>query len=159
MAVEIERKFLLRSDAWRERVERSEAMSQFYLANGPATSIRIRIAGASAWLNIKGRTIGARRLEFEYPVPLKDARQMQAAFEGPRIDKTRHYLRVGQHRWEVDEFHGDNAGLVVAEIELGAEDEIFARPGWLGAEVTDDVRYYNVSLAERPWQDWARGTD
>jgi adenylate cyclase len=88
-----------------------------------------------------------------------EARQAQAAFEGPQVEKTRHYLTVAGHRWEVDEFHGNNAGLVVAEIELGDEDETFARPGWLGAEVTGDVRYYNVSLAEQPWQDWAHGTD
>lgn len=154
MAIEIERKFLVCSDAWRAGVERAEDMMQIYLASAAEISIRVRITGPRAALNIKGCTVGARRQEFEFPVPVNEARELCAAFGGPRIEKTRHYLRHGGHLWEVDEFGGDNAGLVVAEIELEDEQEAFARPDWLGAEVTGEERYYNVCLATRPWREW-----
>lgn len=155
MAIEIERKFLLASDAWRSEVERSQAMDQGYLG-GERASVRVRIAGEAAFLNIKSRQGGAARLEFEYPLPLDDARQLldQLALPG-RIAKRRHYLHRAGHVWEIDEFEGDNAGLVVAEIELGSEDEAFERPPWLGAEVTDDLRYYNSALAQHPYCRWA----
>jgi adenylate cyclase len=155
MAVEIERKFLVRSDAWRNAVTRSDAMTQFYLASVPQLSIRLRIVGERATLNIKGRTVGRRRMEFEYPVPLADARALGELADGPRIEKLRHYLPAGRRTWEIDEFLGDNAGLVVAEIELQFEDEPIDQPDWLGREVTGDARYYNVCLAERPWREWA----
>ncbi len=156
MGVEIERKFLVASDAWRPQVRRSEPTRQMYLASHEGCSIRVRIAAGRASLNIKGRTLGARRLEYEYPVPLEDAHSMWDGLGGPSIEKIRHIVEVGGHTWEVDEFGGANAGLVVAEIELSAEDEAFARPEWIGEEITEDFRYYNVCLAERPWGEWRR---
>ncbi len=154
MGVEIERKFLVNSDDWRASVARSEPMSQAYLASHDGCSIRIRLAGEAAQLNIKGRTVGARRLEFEYPVPREDAEAMLNGLGGPRVEKTRHYIPAGDLTWEVDEFSGDNAGLVVAEIELPAEDASFPRPDWLGKEVTGDERYYNMALAQCPYRQW-----
>jgi len=154
MGVEIERKFLVTSDAWRPHVLRSEPMRQMYLASHEGCSIRVRIGAGRASLNIKGRTLGARRLEYEYPVPLEDADSMWSELGGASIEKVRHFLEIGGHTWEIDEFGGANDGLVVAEIELSREDEAFARPDWLGAEVTGDFRYYNVCLAERPWPEW-----
>jgi adenylate cyclase len=154
VAVEIERKFLLRGDAWRAQAQRSLRMVQAYLG-GERCSIRVRIEGEEAFLNLKSRDLGTRRLEFEYPVPLEEAEHMLAAFGGQQVAKTRHFVERGGHTWEIDEFSGDNAGLVVAEIELAAEDEAFERPDWIGAEVTMDPRYYNVNLARTPFRDWA----
>lgn len=153
MAVEIERKFLLRSPAWRALARDRTPMEQGYLG-GDRCSVRVRIEGESAFLNIKSRTAGVRRLEFEQPLPLEDARAMLEAFCPQRVRKWRHHVEVGTHVWEIDEFLGENAGLVVAEIELAAEDEPFARPDWLGAEVTDEARYYNLNLAATPYSRW-----
>lgn len=157
MAIEIERKFLLASDAWRAQVSRSIPMDQGYLG-GERASVRVRVAGDEAWLNIKARQRGSARLEFEYPIPVDEAQQMLDALALPgRIRKVRHHVTVGQHLWEIDEFACDNAGLVVAEIELAAADEGFERPEWLGLEVTDDIRYYNAALAEQPYSRWSDG--
>lgn len=158
MGIEIERKFLVTSDAWRSDVESSETMVQGYFAGDEHASVRVRVSGERARLNIKGKTLGARRLEFEYPVPLSDARDMLRELARERvIAKTRHYVRHGDHRWEIDEFDGANRGLVVAEIELAAEDEPFERPAWIGREVTDEARYYNICLVNHPYRDWADG--
>ncbi len=154
MGLEIERKFLLRSDAWRPEVVRRTRMVQAYLG-GERCSIRVRIEGDAAFLNLKSKDLGARRMEFEYPVPLAEAEQILAAFGGAQVAKTRHYVQRGTHLWEIDEFSGDNAGLQVAELELSAEDEAFERPAWLGDEVTQDPRYYNVALARQPYSTWA----
>ena len=153
MAIEIERKFLLKNDAWRAQAQRSVRMVQAYLG-GERCSVRVRIEGEAAFLNLKSKDLGAKRLEFEYPVPVDEAEAMLAAFGGPQVAKTRHYVVRGAHTFEIDVFSGDNAGLVVAEIELAAEDEAFERPDWLGAEVTDDPRYYNVALARNPFSTW-----
>jgi adenylate cyclase len=154
MAVEIERKFLLASDAWRAAVERSERLVQGYLG-GERASVRVRIGGDSAFLNIKARVRGAERLEFEYPIPLADAEQMLDALSLPgRVEKIRHHLRLDGAHFEIDEFLGDSRGLLVAEIELDSVDAAFPRPAWLGREVTDESRFYNVALAERPYAQW-----
>lgn len=155
MAVEIERKFLLSSDAWRDEVLRSQRMTQGYLARGANAAVRVRISGDRAELNVKSTRDGIHRLEFEYQIPLRDAEELVAQVALRHvIDKTRHIVRQGGHTWEIDEFHGENAGLVVAEIELGAAGEAFARPAWLGQEVSEDARYYNSSLSERPYSTW-----
>jgi adenylate cyclase len=155
MAVEIERKFLLAGEGWRNAVEHSERLAQGYLG-GSRASVRVRIGDGRAWLNIKARVRGAERLEFEYEIPLADGEQLLAELAEPgRIDKVRHHVRHAGALWEIDEFAGDNAGLVVAEIELDAVDAEFARPAWLGREVTDEARYYNLALAERPYAHWA----
>lgn len=154
MATEIERKFLVSGDDWRHGA-RCRRIRQGYLSDAPERSVRVRIVGNEAWLTIKGQTTGYSRVEFEYPLPATDAlRLLETLCLQPIIDKTRHELRHGAHLWEVDEFHGANAGLVIAEIELSAEDEHFDRPPWLGAEVSDDPRYFNASLARRPFKDW-----
>jgi adenylate cyclase len=156
VGVEIERKFLVTSDQWRSEIDSSDFMMQGYFGGDEHTSVRVRIVGDRAWLNIKGKTLGARRLEFEYPVPLSDAQDMLRELARKRvIAKTRHYVRHGGHCWEIDEFEGANKGLVVAEIELDAEDECFERPAWVGAEVTEEARYYNICLVTHPYADWA----
>jgi adenylate cyclase len=154
MALEIERKFLLAGEGWRTQIESSERLAQGYLG-GTRASVRVRIGGRCAWLNIKSRELGHSRQEYEYEIPLADAEAMLASLaDGPVIEKTRHLVRQGAHLWEIDEFAGDNQGLVVAEIELGHPDEAFERPDWLGAEVTDDARYYNVNLVAHPYTRW-----
>lgn len=161
MGIEIERKFLVVGDAWRSAARRSARMAQAYLNDAAALaagrehcSVRVRIAGEQGFLNIKSREVGPSRQEFEYPLPLADAHALLDLCSGGMIDKTRHYIQVGAHLWEVDEFLGDNQGLVVAEVELAAEDERFELPEWAGREVTDDLRYYNLSLSERPYDRW-----
>lgn len=155
MGLEIERKFLLASDAWRAQVIRSESLWQGYLTTRERCSIRIRIAGEQGHLNIKSATLGVARHEFEYPVPLAEARELLELFcAGRSLVKTRHEVRVGGHTWEIDVFEGPNAGLVVAELELDSAEEPFERPMWLGREVSDDPRYYNTSLIEKPFSTW-----
>jgi adenylate cyclase len=154
MALEIERKFLLASEAWRAHVESCERLAQGYLG-GTRASVRVRIGGGRAWLNIKSRELGHSRQEYEYEIPLADGEAMLASLaDGPVIEKTRHRVRHGAHGWEIDEFEGDNRGLIVAEIELAHPDEGFERPDWLGAEVTDDARYYNSNLVAHPYSHW-----
>jgi adenylate cyclase len=153
MPHEIERKFLVRDESWREGAA-GRRMRQGYLSLDPERTVRVRISGERAWLNVKGRTEGVRRLEFEYPIPVDDATALLALCGSAVVDKTRYLVRHDVHTWEVDEFHGDNAGLLVAEIELTQEDEPFVRPAWLGAEVSEDARYYNASLAQRPFRSW-----
>lgn len=161
MGIEIERKFLVTGDAWRDATHEVVPMAQGYLNDMGAmdrgeqkASVRVRIQGDEAYLNLKSRELGHTRQEFDYPIPVDDARALLALCVGGLIDKRRHLVRHGGHLWEVDEFLGDNAGLVVAEIELDHAEEAFARPGWLGEEVTDDPRYYNLALASRPYTQW-----
>jgi adenylate cyclase len=155
MAKEIERKFLLAGEAWRDEVESSERMVQGYLNDEGPVSVRARIAGPRAWLNIKSRTLGISRDEFEYEIPLADAeRMLNHLTTGPVIDKTRHFVRRGGHLWEIDEFHGENDGLIVAEVELEHVDQPFDKPAWLGEEVSHEARYYNVSLVKKPYSQW-----
>ena len=162
MAIEIERKFLVTGDGWRRAAREVVPMAQGYLNDLAAmdrgtmkASVRVRIAGDRAFLNLKSRELGHTRQEFEYPIPLVDARALLALSVGGLIDKRRHYIEHEGHLWEVDEFLGDNAGLVVAEIELASADEPFAKPSWIGAEVTDSPRYYNLALATRPYSQWS----
>ena len=166
MAIEIERKFLVAGDAWRAAAHKVVPMAQGYLndlaalnlpdgsAGAMKTSVRVRIAGDAAFLNLKSRELGHTRQEFDYAIPVDDARALLALSVGGLVAKRRHYVHHEGHLWEVDEFLGDNAGLVVAEIELGRADEPFSRPAWLGQEVTDEPRYYNLALATRPYARW-----
>ena len=154
MGTEIERKFLVEGHDWRQG-SRARRLRQGYLSPDPERSVRVRLVGDDAWLTIKGASAGCARVEFEYPIPTQDALHLlDELCIRPVIDKTRHDVRYGAHRWEIDEFHGANEGLVIAEIELAAEDEHFERPPWLGAEVSDDPRYYNVNLARHPFSNW-----
>ena len=155
MALEIERKFLLRSDEWRAQVTHRELLRQGYLSSGSQCSIRARVAGEQAWLNLKARRSGMTRLEFEYPIPVEDANEiLNELARGPILEKYRHLIPAGEYVWEVDEFLGANAGLIVAEIELTSEAAQFERPSWLGEEVTEDERYYNFNLAQKPYTEW-----
>ena len=161
MGIEIERKFLPRSDAWRAAAHKVVPMAQGYLndlalveSGAMRASVRVRIEGDAAFLNIKSRELGARRQEFEYPVPVAEARALLKLCVGGLVEKHRHYVEHAGHLWEVDEFLGDNAGLVVAEIELASEDETFAQPDWVGVEATHAARYYNLALASRSFSQW-----
>lgn len=161
MAIEIERKFRVRGEVWRAAAHAVVPMAQGYLNDAASiasgvqkASVRVRIEGDAAFLNIKSREIGPARQEFELPLPVDDAHALLALCVGGRIEKRRHLVRHGAHLWEVDEFLGENAGLVVAEIELSAVDEAFDAPDWLGTEVTGEVRYYNLALAARPFTQW-----
>jgi len=152
MGIEIERKFLVAGNDWQAGADEGRSIRQAYLANGGAASVRIRVlgdrGGKSARLTIKSRGGGLSRAEFEYPVPVADALELMALRSGNVIEKTRYRVPAGPDRvWEVDVFAGVHAGLVLAEIELGAEDELFERPDWLGEEVTGDPRYANAALA------------
>ena len=170
MGIEIERKFLLQNDLWRAAVHEVVPMAQGYLndlamvdSGAVNTSVRVRIEGDTARLNIKSRELGSTRQEFDYQIPMADAHALLALCVGGIIDKRRHLVEHAGHLWEIDEFLGDNAGLVVAEIELASADEAFARPAWLGAEATHAQRYYNLALASRPYSQWSederRATD
>lgn len=155
MAVEIERKFLVKNASWRDAVIDREAIQQGYLAQSGLATVRVRVKGERGFITIKGPTNGVTRSEFEYEVPVADARSMIETLSLlPVIDKVRHLVPVGEHVWEVDVFAGENAGLVLAEIELASEDEPFVLPDWAGAEVSDDPRYYNSSLARHPFRSW-----
>lgn len=156
MALEIERKFLVTGTAWRSA--HSTLYRQGYLNRDPQRTVRVRVAGEQAWLTIKGITTGATRAEFEYPIAVADAQQMLALCDGPLVEKIRHITVHEGMRWEIDEFLGANAGLVVAEIELEHEDQAWARPAWLAAEVTHEARYFNSNLATHPYTQWRTGT-
>ncbi len=153
MAIEIERKFLVLGDNWRSGATATE-YQQGYLAIEPRCSVRVRRSGVGAWLSIKGASAGLARPEFEYPIPPDDAAALLDLCLPGVISKTRYVLTHGEHRWEIDEFHGDNDGLLLAEIELAREDEVFDKPDWLGEEVSDDPRYYNAALSARPYCQW-----
>jgi len=155
MGLEIERKFLLKNDGWRVCAHHCERFRQGYLNNEIYCSVRVRTSDDHAWLNIKGLTIGAKRQEFEYEIPLVDAHEMlDTLSRKPVIEKVRYFVKVGGHVWEIDEFEGDNEGLIVAEIELSHQDETFEVPDWIGEEVTHDLRYYNTELAQHPFNSW-----
>jgi adenylate cyclase len=155
MAVEIERKFLVASDSWKAQVESESSLKQGYLSAEEALSVRVRIAKGKGQLTIKGGTSGISRSEYEYDIPLDDAQEMIANLvSGSVIDKTRYKVRCGDHLWDLDVFHGDNQGLVMAEVELASESEAFLMPDWAGQEVSDDPRYYNANLITHPFCDW-----
>ncbi len=157
MGLEIERKFLLRDDAWRKEASRSVEMLQGYLSGeGGKASVRVRLEGETARLNIKAAVVGAARAEYDYEVPAADAREILKTLCVGVLEKRRHFVTRGVHVFEIDEFGGANAGLIVAEIELSSEDEAFERPSWLGREVTEERRYYNHQLALHPCSTWPR---
>lgn len=153
MAIEIERKFLVIGTAW--RAGQSTLFRQGYLNRDKERTVRVRIAGSLAYLTIKGISTGATRAEFEYEIPVADAGQLLLLCDGPLIEKTRYVVPHAGMLWEVDEFHGANSGLVVAEIELQSEGQPFDKPAWVGREVTDDKRYFNSSLSVQPYTRWA----
>ena len=154
MGVEIERKFLLAGDAWRG-LGQAVLLRQGYLSSARERVVRVRIEGEQAMLTIKGANVGATRGEWEYPIPLADAVELlDGLCEQPLIEKYRHRIEHAGMVWEVDEFLGANAGLIVAEIELASEDQPFEKPDWIGAEVSGDARYYNANLIRHPFSQW-----
>lgn len=157
MPIEIERKFRVTGTAW--RTADGQRICQGYLNRDQHRTVRVRVAGAQAFLTIKGVTTGATRAEFEYAIPLADAEALLALCDGPLIDKVRHRVEHGGLLWEIDEFLGDNAGLVVAEVELASEDQPVALPPWVTEEVTTDSRYFNSSLATHPFNRWGPSKD
>ena len=157
MSVEIERKFLVRSEAWRNYAARDGSIRQAYLTAGGKSSTRVRIKnGAQATLTVKSTRAEMRRLEVECAISVADAEALMALRSSSLIEKVRYTLPSGKRRWEIDVFGGDNEGLVIAEIELGDEREPFEHPDWLGVEVTGQQQYYNGSLARNPYRHWAQ---
>jgi adenylate cyclase len=155
MAIEIEHKFLLANSKWRKKISRSVKYRQGYLNSQASSSIRIRISDEHAWLNIKSASIGTHRHEYEYEIPLTDANEIiNNLCRKPLIEKTRHFVSDDGNIWEIDEFEGENKGLIVAEIELTEIGLSFSKPHWLGPEVTHDLRYYNNNLALHPYSEW-----
>ena len=160
MAREIERKYLLKNDDWKKLAYQKTFYAQGYLNDisekSAKSSVRVRLEGDKAKMNIKSLEIGLSRDEYEYEIPFDEAQKMlQTLAVGPVIEKDRYLVKYGAHTWEVDEFYGDNAGLVVAEVELASEDEEILLPDWAGREVTEEVRYYNVSLSKKPFNSWS----
>ncbi len=154
MAKEIERKFLVNGDDWRH-LAMGQPYRQGYLSTVKERTVRVRVMGDRGFLTVKGISRGATRAEFEYAIPLDDANEMlDHLCERPLIEKTRYRIRVDDLTWEVDEFAGENQGLITAEIELNDEQQAFSRPDWLGREVTDDPRYFNSNLVANPFKNW-----
>ena len=152
MGKEIERKFLLKKNFWPKN--RVMKYRQGYLNSTKERTVRVRIVEDKGYLTIKGIAIGASRLEFEYEIPLQDAEILLDLCEKPLIEKNRYKVVEGDFTWEVDEFFGENQGLVIAEVELEHEDQAFPKPDWLGEEVTGDPRYYNANLIKNPYTKW-----
>ena len=154
MAKEIERKFLVKGDAWRS-LAKGTSYRQGYLNSAKERTVRIRTIEDKAFLTVKGLTMGATRMEYEYEIPLADCDTMlDVLAEKPIIDKKRYKVPFEGNLWEIDEFFGENAGLIVAEVELRSEDQTFKKPEWAGDEVTGDPRYFNANLISHPYTRW-----
>lgn len=154
MGKEIERKFLVSGDGWRGLAP-GVRYRQGYLCTQKERTVRVRTAGDRAWLTVKGVTYGVTRLEFEYEIPFADGEAMlDELAQRPLVEKTRYRIPAGEYVWEVDEFEGENAGLIVAEIELPDPQARFEKPAWIGREVSDDPRYFNANLVKHPFSSW-----
>ena len=153
MGVEIERKFLVIGDQWKSQAE-PVSYRQGYLNLDPLRNVRVRTGGGQGFLTVKGKSTNLSRPEFEYEIPFSDAEQLLELCEGALIEKKRYKIPSGNHVWEVDEFFGDNQGLVVAEIELTSEEEAFVKPDWIGEEVSHDPKYINARLVQNPFSSW-----
>ena len=156
MAQEIERKFLVQSDAWRS-LAAGRYYCQGYIPTQGKQTVRVRIIGDQGYLTLKGPAIGISRSEFEYEIPLADAQAMLSELcQTPLIEKYRYHIPLGNVVWEVDDFLGENQGLIVAEVELAHAEQVVELPGWIGEEVTGDSRYYNASLVRNPFKNWGQ---
>jgi adenylate cyclase len=157
MATEIERKFLLRNDSWKQEADAGTVYHQGYLISTAEKSVRVRIAGNTGYITIKGpkNPGGFGCAEYEYEIPVDDTREMlEILCEYGKIEKTRYKIPYGDHVWEIDVFEGENEGLITAEIELQSENELFEKPNWAGEEITHDIRYQNGMLAKQPFTTW-----
>jgi len=155
MGVEIERKFLVKSDTWKKESGKGKAIQQGYLNSASERTVRVRVYGDLGFLTVKGKNENLSRKEFEYEVPLEEAQAMLELCEKPIIEKIRYVVLVGNKTWEIDVFKGENEGLLVAEVELNSEKETFEVPEWLGQEVSLDSRYYNSALILHPFKKWS----
>jgi adenylate cyclase len=156
MGVEIERKFLVNKEKWDQVTKEKQSLyRQGYIVSDPEKTIRVRLTDAAAFLTIKGLTVGVSRTEFEYSIPIVEAQQLLDGFCDSVVSKIRYFITHDNKLWEVDEFLGDNEGLMVAEIELGSEDESFSLPEWVDREVTFEKKYSNSNLAKRPYKTWS----
>lgn len=153
---EIERKFLVENESFKNLATAKKKIAQGYLNTNPERTVRVRIANEKAYLTIKGKgnESGMTRFEWEKEITVEEASALLLLCEKGAIEKTRFEIPVGQHLYEVDEFYGENQGLIVAEIELSAENESFEKPAWLGMEVTNDEKYYNAYLSRNPFKKW-----
>jgi len=159
MGTEIERKFLVIGDEWRSLAQ-GIPYAQGYLVSELGRTVRVRIAGEQGFITIKGATQGISRAEFEYEIPVQDARELlENLCDRPFIQKTRHKIRYGGFLWEVDEFAGENQGLIMAEVELQDAEQAIVPPPWIGEEVSHDPRYYNSNLAKFPFSQWKRSQE
>jgi adenylate cyclase len=154
--IEIERKFLITSNAFKTEAFSQNKIAQGYLSSVPERTVRVRIKGDKGFITVKGISSdsGMSRFEWEKEIPVDEAENLLKLCEKGIIDKIRFNVKIGNHTFEVDEFHGENEGLIIAEIELNSENEVFERPNWLGEEVTNDKRYYNSYLSNRPFKNW-----
>ncbi len=153
MAFEIERKYLVKNNAWKTG-EKGKQIVQAYLCASPERTVRVRVKGDKAWITIKGKTTGITRTEYEYPIPVNDAQELLTLTEYATIEKHRYEIWHEGVLWEVDEFTGANQGLVLAEVELTSEQQQISLPVWIGKEVSCDRKYYNSSLAKSPYTTW-----
>ncbi|OQP47323.1 adenylate cyclase [Niastella yeongjuensis] len=155
MGIEIERKFLVNKEKWNQvKKEKRSLYRQGYIVSDPEKTIRVRLTDNEAFLTIKGLSVGASRPEFEYSIPVDEAQQLLDGFCDTVVSKIRNFITYDNKLWEVDEFHGDNEGLIVAEIELDDENESFSRPEWISEEVTSEKKYSNSNLAKKPYKSW-----
>ncbi|WP_159018892.1 CYTH domain-containing protein [Algibacter sp. L3A6] len=156
--IEIERKFLVKSEAFKDEAFKQTRISQGFLNTDKARTVRVRLKGEQGFITIKGASSesGLSRFEWEKEIPKQEAEALLELCEPSIIDKTRYEIKLGQHIYEVDEFYGDNFGLIVAEIELNTETETYIKPDWLGNEVTGDVKYYNSQLSKKPFKSWIK---
>jgi adenylate cyclase len=154
MAQEIERKFRVANDDWRAMASSSSSLKQGYLSSSAEATVRVRLEDNLGTLTIKSKTKGITRNEFEYAIPAQEAEELLIICSGPLIEKIRYRIPQENHTWEIDVFEGDNDGLIIAEIELTSDEDYFAKPQWLGEEVSGDSRYYNSNLATHPYVNW-----
>ncbi len=154
MAQEIERKFRVANDDWRAMATSSSSLKQGYLSSSAEATVRVRLEDNLGTLTIKSKTKGITRNEFEYAIPAQEAKELLMLCSGPLIEKIRYRIPQENHTWEIDVFEGDNDGLIIAEIELTSDEDYFAKPQWLGEEVSGDSRYYNSNLATHPYVNW-----
>jgi adenylate cyclase len=158
MPLEIERKFLVTNNSWR-MPGRGTRYRQGYLSTEPARNVRVRVGAGRGFITVKGLTVNTTRPEYEYPIPVEDANEMlDTLCLKPIIEKVRYTIEHDGLLWEVDEFEGENAGLVIAEVELAEANQTIFLPDWIGEEVTDDARYYNASLIANPFTTWGNGS-
>lgn len=155
MAIEIEHKYLVKLNLWNKVVpERSVSIRQGYLSSDAHVSIRVRVLDNKGFITVKGKTVGSKRSEFEYEIPVEDARQILSEFGQRLVEKKRHYVSFENKTWEVDVFEGLNQGLIIAEVELDSEEEKYSKPEWIAEEVTHDYRYSNSNLSHSPYSSW-----